>query len=81
MVEKFINILLSPDVQHSIAYDLMNAPARRDIKLSQSLKERMAAAGESLNNVDWFDEKYSAKVRSKWTEMMKETVAPAWAGE
>jgi putative spermidine/putrescine transport system substrate-binding protein len=81
MVEKFINILISPDVQHSIAYDLMNAPARRDIKLNQSLKKRMAAGGESLNNIDWFDEEYSAKVRSKWTEMMKETVAPAWAGE
>ena len=81
MVEKFINILLSTEIQNSIAYDLMNAPARRDIKLSEALKNRMAAGGDSLNNVDWFDEKYSSKVRSKWTEMMKETVAPAWAGE
>ena len=79
MVETFINILLSPDVQHSIAYDLMNAPARNDIKLSEKLKSRMAAGGDSLKKVDWFDEKYSAKVRPKWTEMMKESVAPSWA--
>jgi hypothetical protein len=59
----------------------MNAPARRDIKLSEDLKNRMAAGGDSLKHVDWFDEKYSSKVRSKWTEMMKETVAPSWAGE
>ncbi|MFQ5856675.1 MAG: extracellular solute-binding protein [Anaerolineae bacterium] len=78
MVETFINVMLSPEVQRSVAYDLLNAPASPDVELTPELEERLAVAGDSLNQVKWFDEKFSVEVRPGWTEMMNEHVAPAW---
>lgn len=80
MVEAFINIMLSPGVQQSVAEDLLNAPARTDIELSDELAERLAAYGDSLNNVRWFDSALASEMRPAWTEKMNEVVAPAWGG-
>jgi len=79
MVEAFINLTLSEEVQQSVADDLLNAPARRDIEVSADLAETLAVAGDSLDQVDWFDPALAAEKRAEWTESMNEVVAPAWA--
>ncbi len=79
MVEIFINILLSPEVQQSVADDALNAPASPDVQLSPEMQERLAVAGDSLAQIDWFDEKFSVEVRPGWTELMNANVAPSWA--
>ncbi len=78
MVETFINILLSPEAQTSVAYDLLNAPASPNVELTPELEQRLAVAGESLSQIEWFDEKFSVEVRPGWTELMNTLVAPSW---
>ena len=79
MVEIFINIMLSPELQESVATDLLNAPARADIELEdEALAERLAAYGDSLENVIWFDPFMASENRPAWTESMNEIVAPSW---
>jgi putative spermidine/putrescine transport system substrate-binding protein len=78
MVEAFINLALSEEVQRSVANDLLNAPARRDVEVPQELADTLAVAGDSLDQVEWFDPGLAAEMRAQWTEQMNEVVAPAW---
>lgn len=78
MVEAFINLALSEEVQQSVADDLLNAPARQDIEVSQELADTLAVAGDSLDQVIWFDPALAAERRAQLTEGMNEVVAPAW---
>ena len=78
MVEAFINLALSPEVQQSVANDLLNAPARQDVEVSPEIADTLAVAGETLDQVVWFDPALSVENRPAWTERMNEIVAPAW---
>lgn len=80
MVEAFINLALSDVVQQSVADDLLNAPARKDVQVSAELADTLAVAGDSLDQVNWFDPALAAEKRAEWTEKMNEIVAPAWGG-
>ena len=79
MVETFINVMLSSEVQKFVGDTLLNAPARNDIILSDELSERLAAYGDSLNDVRWFSPETASNMRAAWTEKMNELVSPAWA--
>lgn len=79
MAETFINVLLSPEVQDAVGNKLLQAPARKDIELSDELSERLAAYGDSLSDVRWLDPAVGSTMRPEWTEKMNEIVAPSWA--
>lgn len=78
MVEAYINLLLSPEIQHSVAFDALNSPSRPDVRLSPELEQSLAVAGDNATHVKWFDEKFSVEVRPAWTELLNIQVAPAW---
>ena len=79
MVEYFINLMLSEEIQQSVAEDLLNTPARADIEVSPELAARLSAYGDGLNDATVPDYSYAAEVRPAWTESMNEIVAPQWA--
>jgi putative spermidine/putrescine transport system substrate-binding protein len=78
MVEVLINVMLSPDIQRSVAYDALNAPALPTVELTEELADRLAVSAKNQDKVKWFDEAFSVEVRPGWTELMNARVAPSW---
>lgn len=78
MVEAFINLFLSPEIQDLVANELKNAPALKGVQVAPGIEERLAVYGESMANILWFDAKFAQENRPAWTELMNEIVAPAW---
>ncbi|MCC7362625.1 MAG: extracellular solute-binding protein [Anaerolineales bacterium] len=78
MVEVFINLMLSPEVQASVANDLLNAPARLDVQLTPDQEELLAVSAAHQDHIKWFPENVSVQVRPGWTELLNARVAPVW---
>ena len=82
--EAFLNIMLSKEMQQSVAVDLLNAPSRRDIDIPPEIAKTLALVGEDGNNSEnsdrifWLDTALAVEKRAEWTERMNEIVAPAW---
>lgn len=78
MVERYINLMLSPEMQQIIGETLMNAPTRKGIQLSEELADRLAVYGDTAEMIDWFDPAVAVEVRPIWTEKLNTEVAPSW---
>lgn len=77
-VEAFINLMLSTEIQQSLINNLSCTPARKDIKVQNEQARYLAAYGNNLHSVKWFDEELYVSVRQLWTEDMNQFVAPIW---
>ena len=76
--EYFINLVISQEVQADNPEGHYIAPIRADVVVSDKFDELLAAYGDSLAQVRWIDPKFKADHRAEWTELLNQTVAPAW---
>lgn len=81
MVERYMDLMLSPEGQILVATKAFNAPVRGDVEISDELAARLAVFGDSLDEVKWMDLEKAVPVRAEWTEKLNTEVAPAWGGE
>jgi putative spermidine/putrescine transport system substrate-binding protein len=78
MVERYINLMLSPEGQELVATVALNAPVRGDIEISDELAERLAVFGDSMDQVKWMDIEKAVPLRAEHTEKLNTEVAPCW---
>lgn len=78
LAEAFLNAMLDPGVQESIANKTYQGPTNKKVKLKPSVAKR-STYGDRLKNIRFFDGKEIDKKRLAISEMLKTKVLPNWS--
>ncbi|KNF09668.1 spermidine/putrescine-binding periplasmic protein [Gottschalkia purinilytica] len=68
LAEKFIDWMLSEEVQKSLALDKINSPTNKNVNLTDKESENLVYGEEAINNLKTVDWEYVNKSMKRWTE-------------
>ena len=77
LAEAFLNAMLDPGVQTSIANKTYQGPTNKKVNLAPEVASR-STYGDRLNNIRFFDGRDVDAKRQAISEMLKTQVLPAW---
>ncbi|KNF07074.1 spermidine/putrescine-binding periplasmic protein [Gottschalkia purinilytica] len=76
LAEKFINWILSEEVQKAQALDKVDSPTNKNVKLESTETEGVVYGEENIKKLRTVDWKYINKSKKRWTERWNKEINP-----
>ncbi len=72
---KYIDFILSKEVQQNEAMDLVDSPVNKDVKVPKEIAEKLTYGEEQIKSLRFYDVNFIVKNRDKWLKLWNKKIA------